>query len=106
MYFWLRSYAKFEDDTLTFSAEIKLNTSFLQQLSPDELFTLAAILQHESLSAKEHADVFHQDKRQSRLLLDRLANKGFLVRDSGEYEIQQLLYNPIVKRLEAANIIY
>ena len=104
--FWLRSYEDFAQDTLTLPATIEFDPSFLYKLSTEELFTLAALLQHDILNEEHHALIFHQDIQQSLLLLNRMANKGFLVHKSNGYQIHPFLYRGIVRVLKSSNIIH
>ena len=103
---WLRSYEEFTSDKLIMPASIDFDPTFLYKLSPKELFTLIAILQHDILNADHHALVFHQDIQQSLLLLNRMANKGFLVQKSNGYQIHPFLYRSVVRVLKSSNIIH
>ena len=103
---WLRSYTEFTQDKLVIPASIDFDPTFLYKLSPEELFTLIAVLQHDVLNAEHHALVFHQDLQQSLLLLNRMANKGFLVHKSNGYQIHPFLYRPVVRVLKSSNIIH
>jgi hypothetical protein len=104
--FWLRSYEDFSQDKLTVPATIEFDPSFLYELSAEELFTLAALLQHDILNEEHHALIFHQDMQQSLLILNRMANKGFLVHKSNGYQIHPFLYRGIVRVLKRSNIIH
>jgi hypothetical protein len=106
MLFWLRSYEEFSEDKLILPATINFDPSFLYQLPTEELFTLAALLQHDILSTEDHALIFHQDIQQSHLLLNRMANKGFLVPQTNGYRIHPFLYRPVVQVLKSDNIIH
>lgn len=103
---WLRSYVEFSQDRLCFPAAIQFDPTFLYQLSTEELFTLAAVLQHDILTAEHHALIFHQDLQPSLLLLNRMANKGFLVQKPNGYQIHPFLYRPVVGVLKSGNIIH
>ena len=103
---WLRSYVEFSQDRLIFPATIHFDPTFLYQLTTEELFTLAAVLQHDIINAQHHALIFHQDIQHSLLLLNRMANKGFLVQKSNGYQIHPLLYRPVVSILKSGNIIH
>ncbi|MBN1996990.1 ATP-binding protein [candidate division KSB1 bacterium] len=106
MMFWLGAIIKIEQDKMIISAEMDHDFSFLDQLPLDELFTLAALLQHEMMSIDEHAKVFRQDHRASMLLLNRMTNRGVLYEKSnGSYQINLLLYRAVVRTLSRKNII-
>jgi hypothetical protein len=103
---WLRSYREFSQDRLCFPAGIQFDPTFAYQLTSEELFTLAAVLQHDILTAPHHALIFHQDLQPSLLLLNRMANKGLLVQKPNGYQIHPFLYRPVVEVLKAGNIIH
>lgn len=107
MMFWLSAINKIEQDTMIMSLARDHNFSFLSQLPADELFTLAALLQHEMMTVEEHAQVFHQDIRQSLLLLNRMTNRGILYEKSnGNYQVNFLLYRAVVQALSMKNILH
>jgi hypothetical protein len=106
MLFWLSAVQKISQDNFLVSPVIDLDFSFLHQLGQDELFTLAALLQHETLNAEEHAAIFHQGMDQSLLLLNRMSNKKYLNSAAGRYSIHPLLYRPSVATLKAKNIVH
>ena len=61
--------------------EVKIDFSFLYQLSYEELFTLAAFMQHEILTEEQHAKIFHQNIKKSALIFNRLRNNGIILID-------------------------
>jgi hypothetical protein len=50
-----------------------------------DLFTLAALLQHGSLTPREHATVFQIDDTRSRAWLDNLLARELIEPDPGRY---------------------
>jgi len=106
MLFCLRAIKKIEKNRLILAAEIKFDSSFLYRLMDAELFTLGAILQHEILSAEDHAEIFRQDVNQSLLVLNNLCNKGLLHAITGGYAIHPFLYRPVVNVLKGKGIIH
>ena len=106
MLFWLRSYRLFSEDKLILPASINFDPSFLYMLPAEELFALAALLQHDTMSTQDLSLVFHQDTQQSQLLLNRMANKGYLIKMSNGFGIHPFLYRPVVRVLKSDNIIH
>jgi hypothetical protein len=106
MLFWLRAIKQASKEKLVLSPLIEFDHAFLYQLSADELFTLGALLHHETLTAEQHALVFHQDVQQSALLLNRLQSKGILVTTANGYVIHPLLYRSMVRVLQTRNILH
>ncbi|MCB0282964.1 MAG: hypothetical protein KDF60_10325 [Calditrichaeota bacterium] len=103
--FWLSGINSFEDEKINLSAEIKLDTSLIYRLSSEELFSLAAFIQHEFLSEEQHSAVFNQSIVESRLIISRLVKKGYLGLSGDEYYVHPLLYRPVVKVLRNKNIL-
>ncbi|UCE04901.1 MAG: AAA family ATPase, partial [bacterium] len=106
MSFWLSAIREISENRMVLWPTIDLDYSFLYQLSSDELFTLAAMLQHETLEAEEHALIFHQNIQQSLLLLNQLKTKRIIVDVEDRYQIHHLLYRPVVAVLKSKNIIH
>lgn len=107
MLFWLSAIKTVEKDTLVLSPKVQFEPTSLYGLPSEELFTLAALLQHEGLNAREHALVFRQEERQSTLLLSRMRRRGILIeRANGRYQVNPLIYRPIVQALKIKNILH
>lgn len=104
--FWLRSIESISGDKLTIAPLQSFDPSFLRHLPADELFTFAAFLQHEVLQIAEHARIFRQDERKSIMMLNRMANRGILVKTENGYMIHALMYRPLVRTLEITNILH
>lgn len=104
--FWLRAIKKVTKEELTLSPLIEFDYSFLNQLSGEELFTLGALLHHETITVAQHAHVFRQEIQASDMLLNRMLNKGILVATANGYLIHPLLYRPIVRVLTSKNILH
>ena len=106
MLFWQRAIQEIRTDTLIVYPFLNLDFSFLYQLSYEELFTLAAFLQHEIRNVIQHAHIFHQNQTKSALMLNRLLNNGIIVQHPNGYHIHPFLYRAIVRTLKSKNIIY
>ncbi len=75
-----------------------------------ERLSLAELMVHGELSAREHAAVFQWSEPESRLLLERLASAGWLIRE-GEisdpyYYVSPLRHQKLGKLLESAHMLY
>ena len=104
--FWLTAIRNITKEQLVLSPKIEFNHTFLYQLSAKELFTLAALIQHEILDPQEHALIFHQDINDSLLVMNRMLNKGFLQKSEVGYFVHPFLYRPAVKALKSKNILH
>jgi hypothetical protein len=106
MLFWQRAIQEIRTDKLIVYPFLNIDFSFLYQLSYEELFTLAAFMQHEILNVAQHAHIFHQNQTKSALMLNRLLNNGIIVQHPNGYHIHPFLYRAIVRTLKSKNIIY
>lgn len=103
---WLSVLKDFDEDKIHVGSRIELDYSALFQLSSEEYFTLAALIQHEYLNYDQHALIFNHELDASRSVLGRLYKKGFLERKEDRYSVHPLLYRPVVKVLKSKNILY
>ena len=90
--FWLISIKEMTKDTMILSSGIEFEHAFVYQLSSEELFSLAAIIQHEHLDTRMHALVFNQDVKDSQLVLNRMLQKGYLQKKGDQFSIHPFLY--------------
>ena len=103
--FWLTAIREVTKEKMVLSPDIEFDHSFVYQLPPDELFTLAALIQHEMLNAERHARIFRQDIRDSLLILNRMERIGYLLKSEETYSIHPFMYRPVVKALQSKNIL-
>jgi hypothetical protein len=106
MLFWLMAITDFTKDRLVISPKIEFEYAFIYQLPSEELFTLAALIQHETLDAQQHSLIFHQDLKDSLLILNRMFNRGLLQKNQTGYFIHPFLYLPVVKALKSKNMLH
>ncbi len=104
--FWLGAIKSVSRDEMLLEPGIELDHTFLYQLPPDELFTLAILIQHEILNASECAMVFRQHSSDSVLILNRMLNRGFLQEDERGYRVHPLLYRPVIRALKSKKILH
>jgi hypothetical protein len=119
LFYWLRS-ADFgaEPDVLTVRPLRPLNFGFLDALDPARAFTLQAFNQHNTLTVREHNEIFRLDDAQSMAILESLLNMYLiepvtpLVRFSGaadmahirpteHYRLSRLMLHPIREMLRS-----
>ena len=106
MLFWQRAVREVLQDRLIVYPLINIDFSFLYQLSYEELFTLAAFMQHEIINVEQHYRIFHQNKTKSALMLNRLQNNGIILTHPNGYHIHPFLYRAIVRTLKSKNILH
>ncbi|MBF0353163.1 MAG: hypothetical protein HQM11_19185 [SAR324 cluster bacterium] len=104
--FWLRAIQKIEEHTLILSPVVEFDDSFISQLSPNEIFTLGGMIQHEGLNTDNHARVFRLLPHQSELLMNQLSHKGLIVEKEGEFNVHPFLYRPVIRVLKRQNILH
>ncbi len=105
IFYWLRSIAKIEKEKLFIQSELSLDKNLIYLLSSEQLFTLAALVQHVSLSSKEHALIFRQDPSKSQVQLRKLADLGILYVQNDRYELHFFLYRALIKILMEKHLL-
>ncbi|MGD9899780.1 MAG: hypothetical protein AB7T22_11710, partial [Calditrichaceae bacterium] len=105
MLYWLGSIKEILSDKIILAADIDMDFSFLYGFPAEDLFTLGAIFQHETLSPNIHALIFHQNSQQSFMQLTRMENLGLIIKKERGYQIHPFLYRPLMRILKAKNII-
>jgi len=103
---WLRSIKKVERRTITISPFQPVNIETLEILKPETLFTLAAIVLHDTLKVAELCRVLNLTLAQSRVLLSRLKSRGVLIEEESGYYLNQLVYRQVLRLLKRRNIIH
>ena len=104
--FWLRSIIEVRKEKIVLTPEINFDYSFLYKLSEEELFSLSAIILHEAITIDQHAKVFHQDLKNSTLLLKRMLNSGILIEKGSGFQVHPFLYKLVVNMLKSKNILH
>jgi hypothetical protein len=102
---WLRAIHKFTEDKLILIPYVGFDTSCLDELPEEDRFTLDSILNHETLTAADHALIFRQIPENSSIQLARLHNYGLIIPDDLGFRINPLLYRPLVIRMSERNVL-
>lgn len=103
---WLRSIKKVEGRTITIFPFHSANIETLEILKPETLFTLAAVVLHDTLKVAELCRVLNLTLPESRVLLTRLKSRGVLIEEDGAYYLNQLVYRQVLRLLKRRNIIH
>ena len=106
MLYWLRSIISIQDDRVILNASIDFEYEFLKNLSQFELFTLASIINYDSISVSDHAHLFNQTTDQSELQLNQMRRYGILLEENAKYMIHPFLYRHLVEFLKSKNILH
>ena len=104
--FWLRAIQELSEDKISIYPLITFDFSFLNQLPAEEIFTLAAFMQHENLKTAEFSEIFNQNIEKTSLLLTRFFNSGILLKNERGFHIHPFLYRSIVRILKSKNLLH
>lgn len=106
MIFWIRSIREF-DDTHFYIRPLEVTSlKIIQELNPDVLFTLAALVLHDTISADELPLILQFTKPESQLMLTRLTSRGLFVKNGDSYKLNHLMYRQVIRELKERNIIH
>lgn len=103
---WLRSIKKIERRTFIIAPIQPVNIETLEILKPDTLFTLAAIVLHDTLKVGELCRVLNLSLAQSRVTLSRLRSRGILIENQNGYFLNHLVFRQVLRLLKRRNIIH
>lgn len=104
--YWMRSTHEVTNNTIVIARVEQMRYNFLSALKESDIFSLHALLIHDSLSTAEHAELFHQSEKQSKMALMVLEDNGILKNENGRFKINRLLYRQVVNVLQNKNIIH
>ncbi len=110
LYYWLR-YTNVADRRRVVASPVQaISTAALGELSDDELFTMLYVLQHDSLTADQHARLLRTNVVESGLTLDYLTRRRVLLkRRVGAHSVyfpNPILAEPSGKILKNRNLVY
>jgi hypothetical protein len=106
MIFWIRSIRDFDDTCFYIRPMEVTSVEMIEDLSPQVLFSLAAVVLHDTVSVEDLSMILNVTNEESRLLLNRLRSRGLLIRVDGLFTINHLMYRQIVRVLKERNIIH
>lgn len=106
MLFWLRSIRDVDTDTFTilpFSPDlVEIGDTF----HLDDLFALAAVLQHDDLRVEELSLNQNRPIADCRMTLTRLKSRRILLDTEGRYRLNSVLLRPVTVLLKTKNILH
>ena len=107
-YYWLRSLRPAGKDRFEVQPVEGLDLSPIRGFSLDQAFLLAAVLQHDNLTADELAAILDTEVIQTRLELEILENQNILEMDlsTGRCRINPVVIRAAAEMLESRNILY
>ncbi len=100
LFYWMKSIKEFRNNKVYIMPFKKLDLRFLELMEIDKLLTLSNLIQHGSLTLKEHSEVFKVSIEKSKAILNFLHNANlvhFDINEDGDkvFYINPPLYKPI-----------
>ncbi len=106
MLFWLRTIRGITSDTFTIEPLTADLIEVGDAFGLDELFAIAAILQHQDLSVDELAMTQNRPASDCRMPLTRLHARRILTVRNGRYSLNAVLLRPLTRYLQSKNILH
>jgi ABC-type dipeptide/oligopeptide/nickel transport system ATPase subunit len=113
MFFWIQSLRTEGNGIVQVLPCPRLDYKMIKELDPIYLFTLAELLSHGNLSAKEHSEIFQMEVLRSGLVLDFLKEIRLVDRTTDEapaspvrYHVSPVFFQPVAGALQSMNILY
>lgn len=108
-FYWIKSIKEFKNDTIYIKPLKKLDFRFLETFEIDKLLTLSNLIQHGSLTIKEHQEIFKCDEEKSKAILNFLNSANlvhFDMNEKGEkvFYINSAIYKPVEIELRKLHI--
>ncbi len=109
MYYWLQSIDSVKGNLITIKPPRKLVLGILNNIDPVYLLTIATILIHGWITAKEHAKIYNIPLEKSREILNYLASLNLIYHDQFEmysykYFLNKFVFRSVEKELIKRNI--
>jgi len=107
MIFWLRSIRDFDEQRFYISPLEVTSVDSMEMLTPEILFSLAALVLHDTSTGEEMSLALNQGWHKCEMLMSRLLSRGLLLKqDGGQYTLNHLVYRQVVRALKQRNIIH
>ncbi|EKB49982.1 hypothetical protein [Cecembia lonarensis] len=104
--YWVRAISTVENHEVQLADISKIETDFLENLNPEQLFSLQQMLIHDGLNIEDFASVTNQPLLVCRNTLIPMREKGLLIQPSEKYTINPVLYQPVYQLLKDKNFIH
>jgi regulator of sigma D len=103
--YWLRLTREVKDNTIDIGYFKEIDFSFIKELSAEELFVMQTIILHDGLLLEDFAKVMDKTEAASKNILVPMLEKGLLIRPRQKYNINPIIFNPVVSYLQSRNFI-
>jgi hypothetical protein len=104
--YWLLAIRSVDQDLLTMAPISEIKIELGDGFSHDELFVIAAVLQHDDLTPHQLSQVLAESEQHCMLLLSKLVSRSVMQVRGDRYMINYLLFRQLVDMLESRNIIH
>lgn len=109
LFYWMKSIKDFKNETIYIKPLKKLDFRFLESFEIDKLLTLSNLIQHGSLTIREHQEIFNCDEEKSKAILNFLNAANLIHYDMNErgekvYYINSAIYKPVEIELRKLHI--
>ena len=104
--YWLRSITEIKGDVMYIRSLKVVDTSFLLKLSDEKLFSLHAMLLHDGITISDHAEIFNQSVKKSKLNILPLYDDGIIIYKDSRFYVNPLLFRQVVNLLTDKNLIH
>jgi hypothetical protein len=103
--YWLRSTSNMSDETIEIGAINEIDFYFVKSLQADDLFTMQAMLQHDGLTIEEFSLIMGKPDNVARNMLIPMLENGLLIRPKQKFNINPIIFKPVVNYLISRNFI-
>ncbi|TCO06107.1 P-loop NTPase family protein [Natronoflexus pectinivorans] len=103
--YWLRLTREVTEREIKMGKVKEIDFSFVNNLFADELFVLQTIVLHDGLSLHDYVQVTGKSENSARNILVPMLEKGLLIRPKTKYNVNPIVYRPVVRHLQSRNFI-
>lgn len=104
--YWLLAIKEVRNDLLVLTPLRDIKVELGDGFSSEDLFVIAAVLQHDDLTAAQLSLVLGESERHCLLVLSKLVSRSVLLDQGGRFTLNYLLFRQLVNVLESRNIIH
>ncbi|ASB47668.1 ATP-binding protein [Alkalitalea saponilacus] len=103
--YWLRLTRKVTEREIKMGNVKEIDFSFVKDLGADELFVLQTIVLHDGLSTQDYIQITGKSENSARNILVPMLEKGLLIRPKTKYNVNPIVFSPVVRHLQSRNFI-
>jgi len=103
--YWLRLTREVKENTIDIGYFKEIDFSFIKDLSAQELFVMQTIVLHDGLVLSDFSRVMDMTEADSKNILVPMLEKGLLIKPREKYNINPIIFNPVVNYLQSRNYI-